>query len=66
MAVCFEKQIRNFSKIQREWHTLIGNQLGTKLKVLRTDNDLEFVSEQFNEFCRKVGIKRHKTIPHTP
>jgi len=49
-----------------EWHTLIGNQLGTKLKVLRTDNGLEFVSEQFNEFCRKVGIKRHKIVSHTP
>lgn len=50
----------------REWHTLVGNEIGTKLKVLRTDNGLEFVSEQFNEFCRKIGIKRHKTIPHTP
>jgi len=50
----------------REWHTLIGNQLGTKLKVLRTDNGFEFVLEQFNEFCRKIGIKRHKTVPHTP
>ena len=37
-----------------------------KLKVLRTDNGLEFVSEQFNEFYRKIGIKRHKTVPHTP
>ena len=37
-----------------------------KIKVLRTDNGLEFVSEQFNEFCRKIGIKRHKTVPHTP
>ena len=41
----------------KEWHTLVENQIGTKLKVLRTDNGLEFVSEQFNEFCRKRGIK---------
>ena len=27
----------------KEWHTLVENQIGTKLKVLRTDNRLEFV-----------------------
>jgi len=37
-----------------------------KLKGLRTDNDLEFVSEQFNETFRLKGIKRHMTIPRTP
>jgi len=26
---------------------------GTKLKVLKIDNDLKFVSKQFNEFCTK-------------
>ena len=32
----------------KERHTLIENQRGTKLKGLRTDNGLEFVSEKFN------------------
>ncbi|GAU10233.1 hypothetical protein TSUD_417410 [Trifolium subterraneum] len=50
----------------KEWHTLIENQIGTKLKVLRTNNGLKFVSEQFNEFCRKKGIKRHRTVAYTP
>nr|KYP36396.1 Retrovirus-related Pol polyprotein from transposon TNT 1-94 [Cajanus cajan] len=50
----------------RDWYTLIQNQLETKLKVLRTDNGLEFLSEQFAEFCRNQGIKRHRTVPHTP
>ena len=40
--------------------------MGTKLKGLRTDNGLAFVSEQFNEFCRIKGIKRHRTVPRTP
>jgi len=34
--------------------------------VLRTDNGLKFVLEQFNEFCRKRGIKRHRTVAYTP
>jgi len=33
---------------------------------LRTDNGLEFVSEQFNEFYWLKEIKRHKTVPRTP
>ena len=36
------------------------------MKALRIGNGLEFVLEQFNEFCRKLGIKRHKTIAGTP
>src|SRR4030067_1462565 len=39
--------------------------MGTKLKALRTDNGLEFVSEQFNEFRMLKGIKRHRTVPGT-
>ena len=34
--------------------------------MLRIDNGLEFVSEQFNEFCRKRGIKRQRTVSYTP
>jgi transposase InsO family protein len=37
-----------------------------KLKVLRTDNGMEFCSGDFNSFCRKEGIVRHHTIPYTP
>lgn len=35
----------------KEWHTEYENKLGTKLKHLRTDNGLEFVSYQFNDFA---------------
>ena len=36
------------------------------MKVLRTDNGLEFVSDQFNTLCTHHGIKRHKTVAGTP
>ena len=36
------------------------------MKVLRTDNGLEFVSDQFNTFYTHHGIKRHKTVAGTP
>ncbi|WVZ07194.1 hypothetical protein V8G54_020540 [Vigna mungo] len=50
----------------KEWHTQIENQLGCRLKCLRTDNGLEFVSEEFNGFCTEKGIRRHKTVVGTP
>ncbi|KAK4841553.1 hypothetical protein QYF36_006375 [Acer negundo] len=37
-----------------------------KVKVLRTDNGLEFCKEEFNKFCRDHGIERHKTVRYTP
>ena len=36
------------------------------MKVLRTNNGLEFVSDQFNTFYTHHGIKRHKTVAGTP
>ncbi|WVZ24349.1 hypothetical protein V8G54_002893 [Vigna mungo] len=50
----------------KEWHTQIENQLGCRLKCLRTDNGLEFVSEEFNGFCKEKGIRRHRTVVGTP
>jgi len=45
---------------------LIENQTGKKIKRLRTDNDLEFYSNEFNDFCKKEDISKHLTIPKTP
>ena len=54
-----------FSKF-KEWHSLTTNQKERKLKFLRTDNGLEFLSEQFENFYRIQGISRHKTVRATP
>ncbi|KAH9668944.1 hypothetical protein KPL70_021590 [Citrus sinensis] len=48
------------------WKSLVENQSGFKLKCLRTDNGLEFYSKEFEEYCQKHGIKRHKTVRFTP
>ena len=36
------------------------------MKRLRTDNGLEYCLNEFNQFCIKKGIARHKTVRHTP
>nr|GEW54883.1 retrovirus-related Pol polyprotein from transposon TNT 1-94 [Tanacetum cinerariifolium] len=50
----------------KHWKILIDNQTGRKIKRLRTDNDLEFCSIEFNDFCRDEGIARHYTVCYTP
>jgi transposase InsO family protein len=52
----------SLSRLERSW--LRSGQ--GKLKVLRTDNGMKFCSSDFKSFCRKEGIVRHHTIPHTP
>ena len=37
-----------------------------KLYLLRTDNGLEFCSNDFNNLCKAEGIVRHLTVPDTP
>lgn len=46
--------------------TIVETQIGKKLKKLKTDNGLEFVNQEFNDFCKVNGIVRHKTVRHTP
>ncbi|XP_020254127.1 uncharacterized protein LOC109831203 [Asparagus officinalis] len=53
-------------KDRQLWKSLIEKQIGRLIKRLRTDNDIELCGEEFNEFCKKEGIVRHRTIPHTP
>ncbi|KAE8660285.1 hypothetical protein F3Y22_tig00116954pilonHSYRG00091 [Hibiscus syriacus] len=38
----------------------------TKIKCFRTDNGGEYTSEEFDDFCRKEGIKRQFTVANTP
>ena len=45
---------------------MVEKQIERKVKVLRTDNGMEFCSGAFKSYYRKEGIVRHHIIPHTP
>lgn len=49
-----------------KWEVLVENQTDRKIKKLRTDNGLEYCSNQFNKMCEEAGIARHKTVRGTP
>ena len=49
-----------------EWKSLVENQMNKKVKVLRTDNGLEFCNAKFDDHCKTYGIERHRTCTYTP
>ena len=50
----------------KTWYHLVENETGRKLRYLRTDNGLEYLSSKFNKFCEEKRIGRHRTVGHTP
>jgi transposase InsO family protein len=44
----------------------VENQKGKKIKVLRSDNGVEYASNDFKDFCKEEGIKRESTISYKP
>ena len=43
------------------WKTMIEKKMEREIKILRTDDMLEFVEKEFLKFCAKEGITRHCT-----
>ena len=50
----------------KEFKALVENLSKKKIKILRLDNGGEFMSNEFNDYCKEVGIKRELTIPYNP
>ena len=48
------------------WKAQVENQVGKKVKYLRTDNETEYTDKQLIEFCKSEGITRHFATPGTP
>ena len=42
---------------------MVENEIGKKLKC---DNDGEYCSHEFEDYCFTNGIHRHKIVPRTP
>jgi hypothetical protein len=50
----------------KEFKALVENLSKKKIKILRSDNGGEFTSDEFNAFCKEVGIKRELSTPYNP
>lgn len=49
----------------KNWKITVERQTGKKVKALRTDNGLEYVSNEFSNYCKSEGIIRHLTVRGT-
>jgi transposase InsO family protein len=50
----------------QEFRARIENQIGKKIKVLRSNNGGEYTSSDFKDFSKKEGIKREMTNSYNP
>ena len=62
----FLKQKSDALSTFKVWKTTIEKQTRKLVKRLRTDNGLEFCSNDFNDWCKSEGIVRHLTVPGIP
>eukprot|EP00253_Pinus_taeda_P008378 PITA_08378 len=59
------KKDQTFTKFC-EFKALVEKEMGKKIKALWSDNGVEYVSNEFKNFCAAEGIKRELTTPHNP
>ena len=50
----------------RKWKALAENEIGKRLKCLRSNNGGKYCSKEFDSYCSHNGIHREKTVPGTP
>ena len=44
----------------------MSNLTGKKVKILRSDNGGEYLSEEFTEYLKEQGISHQLTVPYNP
>lgn len=49
-----------------KYKMLVENQKERKIKILRTDNGLEYCGKDFTDELEKSGIRRERTVEYTP
>ena len=62
--VFFLKHKSDVLSTLNDWKTMIEKQKGRQVKCLRTDNELEFCSNEFNTLYNKEGVaeRMNKTL----
>ncbi|KAI5738346.1 hypothetical protein M8J77_005748 [Diaphorina citri] len=65
MVYPIQEKSQVFEKF-KEYYNLVSNMFGEKILKLRCDNGGEYVSREFQNFCKNEGIIMDYTVPYTP
>lgn len=66
VTVYFLKRKSEVYEKFQEYVNMVENFTGLKVKMLRTDNGGEYVSNDFSKHCASKGIIHQYTNPYTP
>ncbi|CAK9796277.1 Retrovirus-related Pol polyprotein from transposon TNT 1-94 [Anthophora plagiata] len=61
--------LRNRSEVLsafKNYKRRVENETGRKIKILRTDNAKEYLSNSFRNFLEEEGVSRQLSVEHTP
>ena len=64
--VCVLKEKKEVLGKFKEFKNLVEKQSECKLKCLRTDREGEYISRDFDDYCKENGIIHQLTMPQTP
>ena len=64
--VYFLKQKLEVVDVFKRFKKFIKDQIGLKIKVLRSNNDIKYTSDGFDNFCLESGIQHQLTISYIP
>ena len=48
------------------YKSLVENECGIKIKVIRIENGKEYVNNNFQHLCEECGIQMQHSVPYTP
>ena len=60
------KHKKDLISIFQKFVNLIQTQFSMSIKTLRFDNEGEYISHEFRQFCDSKGIIHETTCPYTP
>jgi len=49
-----------------KYKSFVEKQTNRQIKILRSDHGDEYMSNEFEDLCKKVGVKQELTITYTP
>ena len=64
--VYFLRQKSDVFQSFKNWKCLVENEIGKKLKCLKSDNGGEYYNHEFEYYCSTNGIYRQKIVLRTP